>query len=130
MLSAFAYHDKQNFQIAKVIYFIQLFTENLEISALAAKTIKSQSSFHWYIKFVTNCSPIQYIEAIRLHAARTNILFDNHSVSDAAYNIGYSSSSQFCREYRRFLVFHHQRMYRPMQWLYWQLTCNFRNLYE
>jgi AraC-like DNA-binding protein len=103
LLKAFVYQDRQNFQIAKVIALIQQkYSENLEVATLAASANMSQSSFYSYFKAVTSSSPIQYIKAIRLHAARRNMLFDNLSVSDAAYNVGYSSPSQFSREYRRF----------------------------
>jgi AraC-like DNA-binding protein len=103
LLKAFVYQDRQNFQIAKVITLIQhQYSENLEVATLAAKANMSQSSFYTYFKAVTSSSPIQYIKAIRLHAARRKMLFDNLSASDAAYNVGYSSPSQFSREYRRF----------------------------
>jgi len=101
-LRAFAFQDRQNFQIAKVIGFIQNhYSENIEVAELAAKANMSQSSFHSYFKSVTSSSPIQYIKAIRLHAARRNMLFNKLSASDAAYHVGYSSPSQFSREYRR-----------------------------
>lgn len=103
LLKAFADQDRQNFQIAKVLGFIQhQYSENLEVATLAAKANMSQSSFYTYFKAVTSSSPIQNIKAIRLHAARRNIMFDHLSASDAAYNVGYSSPSQFSREYRRF----------------------------
>jgi AraC-like DNA-binding protein len=103
LLKAFAYQDRQNFQIAKVITMIQhQFSENLDVSTLAATANMSQSSFYSYFKAVTSTSPIQYIKAIRLHTARRNMMMDNLSASDAAYNVGYSSPSQFSREYRRF----------------------------
>jgi len=101
-LRAFAYRDKQSFQIAAVINFIQShYTESLEVADLASKANMSQSSFHHYFKAVTSSSPIQYIKTIRLHAARRNMLYDNKSAGDAAYHVGYSSPSQFSREYRR-----------------------------
>jgi AraC-like DNA-binding protein len=88
LLKTFALQDQKNFQIAKVISFIQhQHSENLEVATLAAKANMSQSSVYTYFKPVTSSSPIQYIKAIRLHAA---------------YNVGYSSPSRFSREYRRF----------------------------
>ncbi|MFT6283730.1 MAG: AraC-like DNA-binding protein [Arenicella sp.] len=103
VLKAFVYQDRQNCQIAKVIALIQhQYSENLEVATLAAKANMSQSPFYTYFKAVTSSSPIQYIKAIRLHAARRNMMIDNLSASDAAYNVGYSSPSQFSREYRRF----------------------------
>jgi AraC-like DNA-binding protein len=103
LLRSFIIQDRQNFQIAKVIGFIQKhYSENIEVADLAAKANMSPSSFYHYFKSITNSSPIQYIKAIRLHTARRNILFNNLSASDAAFNVGYSSPSQFSREYRRF----------------------------
>ncbi|MBV1911857.1 MAG: AraC family transcriptional regulator [Kangiellaceae bacterium] len=102
-LRSFAYRDRQNFQIARAIGYIQEnFSKNIEVAELAAKANMSQSSFHSYFKSITSSSPIQYIKAIRLHAARRNMIHDRYSASDAAFNVGYSSPSQFSREYRRF----------------------------
>lgn len=102
LLRAFAFRDKHSFQIAKVISFIQSnYAENIEVAELASKANMSQSSFHSYFKAVTSASPIQYIKAIRLHAARRKMLFDSQSASDAAFQVGYASPSQFSREYRR-----------------------------
>lgn len=101
-LKAFAYRDKHNFQIARVINFIQHhYAQNLLVGDLAAKANMSHSSFFQYFKAVTNSSPIQYIKVFRLHAARRKMLFDNVSASDAAFHVGYASPSQFSREYRR-----------------------------
>ena len=101
-LEAFAYRDKQSFQIARVIHFIQNnYGRTMEVAELAAKANMSQSSFHHYFKVITNSSPIQYIKLMRLHAARRKMLFDNRSASDAAFAVGYASPSQFSREYRR-----------------------------
>ncbi len=101
-LREFAYRDRYNFQIAKVIRYIQLnYTSKLEVPDLAARANMSQSSFHQYFKATTNFSPVQYVKYIRLHEARRKILFGNHSASDAAYYVGYASPSQFSREYRR-----------------------------
>jgi AraC-like DNA-binding protein len=103
LLRDFVVQDRQNFQIAKVITFIQKhYSKILEVSDLANKANMSQSSFHSYFKSITGSSPIQYIKAIRLHAARRKILFNNLSASDAAFKVGYSSPSQFSREYKRF----------------------------
>jgi AraC-like DNA-binding protein len=101
-LKTFAYRDRHNFKIARVINFIQdHYAQTLEIAELADKANMSQSSFHQHFKAVTNSTPIQYIKTIRLHAARRNMLYDHQSASDAAYQVGYASPSQFSREYRR-----------------------------
>lgn len=101
-LRAFAYRDRQNFQIAKAIAYIQEnFAHSIEVRELAEQANMSSSSFHTYFKSITSSTPIQYIKAIRLHAARRNMVHDNQSASVAAFNVGYASPSQFSREYRR-----------------------------
>ena len=101
-LQAFSYRDKHNFQIAEVLNFIQQnYSSAMEVEELASVANMSQSSFHQYFKVVTNVTPIQYIKKIRLHEARRKMLHDNQSASDAAFQVGYTSPSQFSREYRR-----------------------------
>lgn len=101
-LQVFAYRDKHNFQIAEVLNFIQKnYSMAMEVDELAAMANMSQSSFHVYFKAVTNVTPIQYIKTMRLHEARRKMLHDNQSASDAAFQVGYASPSQFSREYRR-----------------------------
>lgn len=101
-LRAFAYRDKNNFKIAEVLNFIQLnYAANMEVMELASLANMSQSSFHQYFKAVTNVTPIQYIKSMRLHEARRKMLHDHQSASDAAFQVGYTSPSQFSREYRR-----------------------------
>ncbi|OUS31876.1 AraC family transcriptional regulator [Gammaproteobacteria bacterium 45_16_T64] len=101
-LKAFAYRDRHNFQIAEVLNYIQQnYANALEVDGLAQLANMSQSSFHQYFKAVTNVTPIQYIKTMRLHEARRKMLHDNQSASDAAFQVGYASPSQFSREYRR-----------------------------
>jgi len=76
------------------------YSQNIDISALAKEANMSVSSFHKAFKAVTSHSPIQYMKMIRLHRARELIL-SNYGVSQAAYAVGYESSSQFSREFKR-----------------------------
>lgn len=101
-LESFAYKDRNAFRIGCAIDYIQKnYATNIEVEALASLASMSQSSFYAYFKSVTRKSPIQYIKSIRLHAARQKIVYDNSSASDAAFQVGYASPSQFSREYRR-----------------------------
>ena len=38
---------------------------------------------------------------MRLYEAKRLMLFDSHDVNNAAYAVGYESSTQFIREYKR-----------------------------
>jgi AraC-like DNA-binding protein len=61
----------------------------------------SVSAFHRHFKAVTALSPVQYLKQIRLLQARTLLVAAGHSVTAAAHEVGYQSSTQFSREYAR-----------------------------
>ncbi len=61
----------------------------------------SASSFHRHFKQVTSMSPLQYQKQLRLSAARQIMLSENVDATQAAYQVGYESISQFSREYAR-----------------------------
>lgn len=46
-------------------------------------------------------SPLQYQKRLRLLEARRLMLSEQTSAAQAAYRVGYESSSQFSREYAR-----------------------------
>lgn len=46
-------------------------------------------------------SPLQYQKQLRILEARRLMLAENSDASDAAYQVGYESPSQFSREYSR-----------------------------
>ncbi|MBD2000292.1 helix-turn-helix domain-containing protein [Leptolyngbya sp. FACHB-541] len=46
-------------------------------------------------------SPLQYQKQLRLMEARRLMLIENVDVTNAAYQVGYESASQFSREYSR-----------------------------
>lgn len=101
-LCAFAHRERHNARIATVINHIQQhYATSLEINELANMANMSTSSFHHYFKAVTNVAPLQYIKTMRLHEARKKMLLDRLTSSDACFEVGYSSPSQFSREYKR-----------------------------
>jgi AraC-like DNA-binding protein len=90
-------------QIARAIRNLHdNFTKPVSISELAASVGMSVSVFHRYFKQFTKQSPLQYIKALRLHRARTLMLREGIKVAPAAERVGYESSTQFSREYKRF----------------------------
>jgi transcriptional regulator GlxA family with amidase domain len=50
---------------------------------------------------VTTMSPLQYQKQIRLQKARMELIAAPHDVAAIGHAVGYDSSSQFSREYRR-----------------------------
>lgn len=61
----------------------------------------SVSTMNRYFRDITAMSPLEYQKRIRLQEARRLLTSRVIDVSGAAYAVGYSSPSQFNREYRR-----------------------------
>ncbi|MFT5434762.1 MAG: AraC-like DNA-binding protein [Myxococcota bacterium] len=77
------------------------FRERLAIPDLAKSAGMSTSSFHRHFRAVTMTTPLQYQKDLRLTEARRLLRAGQHSVSAAAFDVGYESPSQFSREYTR-----------------------------
>ncbi len=77
------------------------FTKPLRIEDLAEQANMSPSSFHRHFKEVTSMSPLQYQKQLKLLEARRLLLTENTDATNAAYQVGYESPSQFSREYSR-----------------------------
>jgi len=74
--------------------------ENLSVDDLAQKAGMSRAVFHRRFKAATTYSPLQFIKALRLSDAAMMIA-QGMNVSEAADTVGYTSASQFSREFRR-----------------------------
>ena len=83
-----------------VSYLKENLTESISIDDLAKRAGMSRAVFHRKFKLATSYSPIQFIKAVRLNQAAM-LIAAGSSVTDAAYQVGYASQSQFSREFRR-----------------------------
>jgi AraC-like DNA-binding protein len=102
ILQALAHRNRRFFQIAKVLQKIhESYSNDFDIEKLANELDMSSSTFHSSFKAVTDTSPLQYIKNVRLHKARTLMIQDGLNANIAAIQVGYESSSQFNREYKR-----------------------------
>ena len=89
-------------RVARAIELIKTdFAKSLRVEELADRANMSSSSFHRHFKEVTSMSPLQYQKQLRLLEARRLMLADNADATNAAYQVGYESPSQFSREYSR-----------------------------
>lgn len=89
-------------RIAEVIKHIKTeFAKPLRVEELAEQANMSAASFHRHFKAITTMSPLQYQKQLRLLAARQMMLAENVDATQAAYQVGYESTSQFSREYAR-----------------------------
>jgi len=73
----------------------------LRIGGLADLAAMSESAFHRHFKAATALSPLQYQKQLRLLQARQLLITQGASVTAAAMEVGYESSTQFSREYAR-----------------------------
>jgi AraC-like DNA-binding protein len=91
--------------LARVSMAIQWIRRNynkpLLVESMAAQAAMSLSAFHRHFKAVTALSPLQYQKHIRLLQARALIISSGQSVTAAAFEVGYESTTQFSREYVR-----------------------------
>jgi len=89
-------------QIARAIEWLkENYNSQVKIENLANHARMSSSSLHMHFREMTNMSPLQYQKWIRLHKARKLMLAENYTASNAAFEVGYESPSQFSREYKR-----------------------------
>ncbi|HUD30235.1 MAG TPA: AraC family transcriptional regulator [Novosphingobium sp.] len=61
----------------------------------------SVSSFHDHFRRATAMTPLQYQKQLRLQEARRLMMTSRIAAAEAADRVGYESTSQFSREYRR-----------------------------
>ncbi|MEM9219576.1 MAG: AraC family transcriptional regulator [Cyanobacteria bacterium P01_F01_bin.150] len=89
-------------RIAKAIAHIkQDYATPITVAELASLAGLSPSSFHEHFKALTATTPLQYQKDLRLLEARRLLMEGTHSVSGAAFEVGYESPTQFSREYSR-----------------------------
>ncbi|EHK63893.1 AraC family transcriptional regulator [Achromobacter arsenitoxydans SY8] len=73
----------------------------LDVTRLADEADMSVPSFHSHFKAVTQLSPMQYVKSTRLHQARLLMVRQDLTAETASQAVGYTSPSQFSREFKR-----------------------------
>lgn len=81
-------------------YLSERLAESVTIDDLASHVGMSRAVFHRKFKQATRMSPIQFMKSMRLNNAAMKIATGTN-VSKAAMDVGYVSSSQFSREFKR-----------------------------
>jgi transcriptional regulator GlxA family with amidase domain len=77
------------------------YDEVIRVEDLAAEVGLSVSSLNRHFRAATSMSPVQYQKQVRLQHARIRLLANPGDVAGAGHAVGYTSASQFTREYRR-----------------------------
>lgn len=95
-------YGTQSHQVAKaVVWMRDNYKESVHVDTLAQRVHMATSTFHRHFKEVTTLSPLQYLKRLRLHEARRLMLVEGQDASSAGLFVGYESSAQFNREYKR-----------------------------
>jgi AraC-like DNA-binding protein len=106
-------------RVARALYLIhEDIARTLRVEELAEAARMSPSSFHQHFKAMTSMTPLQFQKQLRLLEARRLMVLEDRNVTEAAYQVGYESTSQFSREYSRMFgtppkrdVMNQQRLY-------------------
>ncbi|MEQ7922296.1 AraC family transcriptional regulator [Xanthomonas sp. WHRI 1810A] len=90
-------------RIAAALQFLRdHYDEALSVEALANCANMSASTFHEHFKRTTLLSPVQYLKRLRLIKAQQMLVGEGLGVAQVAHRVGYQSTSQFSREYKRY----------------------------
>ncbi|MCV6822922.1 MULTISPECIES: AraC family transcriptional regulator [Halocynthiibacter] len=88
-------------EIARTIdYLANHLNKQVTIDEMADYVGMSRAVFHRRFKEATTMSPIQFVKSMRLNNAAMKIA-EGKTVSEAAWDAGYQSYSQFSREFKR-----------------------------
>ncbi|MDI3354808.1 AraC family transcriptional regulator [Pseudomonas sp. UYIF39] len=102
MLRDIAAPDSAMARVSLAIQYIRRdFAKPIRVETLAQQAAMSVSAFHRHFKAVTALSPLQYQKRVRLLQARTLLVAHAKSVTNAAFEVGYESATQFSRDYAR-----------------------------
>lgn len=101
-LRALADPDSHANRLATAIAILRReYRSRVPVERLAQAAAMSLTAFHKHFKHMTSLTPGQYQKRLRLIEARRLMLEDGFSASNAAFEVGYESASQFTREYGR-----------------------------
>ena len=82
------------------IFKPQMGNPDINVDAMAAKMGLERSQFYRKIKALTNYSPVELIRNFRLKEGRKLLIKTDKTISEIAYEIGFSSPAYFTKCYR------------------------------
>ncbi len=89
-------------RIGKALQLIHAsYAQSLDVARLAEEAGMSTPSFHSHFRAVTCTSPMQYLKSTRLHQARLLMVREGMTAAAACHTVGFESTSQFSREFKR-----------------------------
>jgi AraC-like DNA-binding protein len=94
--------DDQGRGTAKALAWLRTnYMKPLRLDQLASVARMGMSTLHHHFRAVTALSPLRYQKQLRLMGARERMLVEGLDATRAALEVGYESTSQFTREYKR-----------------------------
>lgn len=91
--------------VSKAVNYIHAnLDKSIQVEELANLSNMSKTTFFNAFKRLMHLPPNQYIKGIKLQRAQA-LLKQGMQANEASYHVGYSSFSQFSREYKRFFGF-------------------------
>jgi AraC-like DNA-binding protein len=94
--------DLSNRTVKAIAWLRANYAKPLHMEQLAGIARMGVSTLHHQFRALTVTSPLQFQKQLRLQTARQRMLTDGIDATEAAYEVGYESVSQFSREYSRF----------------------------
>ncbi len=89
-------------QVVRAVSWLrQNFDQEYKADVLARAVGVSTSTLNRHFRAMTAMSPLEYQKSLRLQEARRLMLASDSSAGEVGYQVGYTSPSQFTREYRR-----------------------------
>lgn len=94
--------DMENTFYARFLEIVnaEMGNPELNVDQLAAKMGLGRSQFYRKIKALTNYSPVELLRNLRLKKSRELLLATDKSISEIAYEVGFSAPAYFTRCYR------------------------------
>ncbi|MFP3041765.1 AraC family transcriptional regulator [Treponema primitia] len=95
-------HETPNNQIAQAISWMrENYCSPFNLTELSRLVNMSQASLSRHFSRITGMSPLRFQKRLRLYEAQRLMLTEDKSAETAAFAVGYESSTQFNREYKR-----------------------------
>ena len=78
----------------------EMSNSDLNVDSLATKMGLGRSQFYRKIKALTNYSPVELLRNLRLKRSRELLLTTDMTISEVAYEVGFTAPAYFTRCYR------------------------------
>lgn len=79
----------------------QNYADKISVDELADKAAISRRSFERRFKMATNNTPIEYIQRVRIEAAKRNLEASRKNVNETMYEVGYTDSKAFREVFKK-----------------------------